>query len=90
MTVVSEVKPDWVQELKSRSGKDIWLFGGSRLFRSFLDSGLVDTVEVTVMPVLLGDGVPLLPPPYGTTKLRLVSHKMYKSGGVSLNYEVRQ
>src|SRR5271169_3077583 len=46
VTVVSELNPDWVQALRARSGKDIWLFGGSELFSAFLDSGLVDTVEV--------------------------------------------
>jgi dihydrofolate reductase len=38
-------------------------FGGSELFRSSFDSGLVDGVEVAVVPVLLGAGIPLLPPP---------------------------
>jgi dihydrofolate reductase len=95
VTVVSELNPDWVQALRSRGGsdkdknKDIWLFGGSELFRAFLDSGHVDVVEVSVIPVLLGGGVPLLPPPYNPTKLRLLSHKVYRSGRVSLAYEVQ-
>ena len=89
VTVVSELNPDWVQALKARSGKDIWLMGGSELFRSFLDSGHVDTVEVSVIPVLLGSGVPLLPPPYNPAKLRLFSSKIYRSGRVSLAYEVQ-
>ena len=48
--------------LKTKPGRDIWLYGGGALFRSLLDAGLVDTVEVAVVPVLLGAGVPLLPP----------------------------
>jgi dihydrofolate reductase len=41
------------------------VFGGGLLFRSLLEGGLVDAVEVTVVPVLLGEGIPLLPPkPY--------------------------
>ena len=91
VTVVSDLNSDWVQALQTRNGssKDIWISGGSELFRSFLDSGHVDTVEVTVIPVLLGDGVPLLPPPYNPAKLRLLSHKIYRSGRVSLAYEVQ-
>ena len=89
VTVLSRTNADWVQTLKNQSGKDIWLFGGSELFRSFLDSGYVDSVEVTVIPVLLGSGVPLLPPPYNPTKLRLFSSKIYRSGRVSLAYEVQ-
>jgi len=90
VTVVSELNPDWVHALLARSGKDIWLFGGSGLFRSFLDSALVDTVEVSVIPVLLGDGVPLLPPPYHPARLRLLSHRVYRSGRLSLVYEVER
>jgi dihydrofolate reductase len=91
VTVVSQLNSDWVQVLQNRScgSKDIWLMGGSRLFRSFLDSSHVDTVEVSVIPVLLGGGVPLLPPPYNPAKLRLMSHKIYGSGRVSLAYEVQ-
>jgi dihydrofolate reductase len=44
--------------MRAEPGKDIWLFGGGLLFRSLLEARLVDTVEVGVMPVLLGGGVP--------------------------------
>ena len=77
VTVVSELTAGWVRALKTQSGKDIWLFGGSGLFRSFLDSGHVDSVEVAVIPVLLGAGIPLLPPPYTPAKLKLLSHQVY-------------
>ncbi len=50
-------------ELRAKPGKDMWLFGGGSLFRSLAELGLVDTVEVAVIPVLLGEGVPLLPAP---------------------------
>jgi dihydrofolate reductase len=90
VTIVPELNADWVTDLKAQSGKDIWLFGGSNLFRSFLDAGLVDGVEVAVIPVLLGAAIPLLPPPYSPTKLRLISHHFYPSGRVSLAHEVRR
>ena len=51
-----------VTALKAEPGKDIWLYGGGDLFRTLLAAGLVDTVELAVIPVLLGDGIPLLPP----------------------------
>jgi dihydrofolate reductase len=88
VTVVSDLRADWVQTLKSQNGKDIWLFGGSELFRAFLDSGLVDSVEVSMIPVLLGSGVPLLPPPYSPAKLKLVGSNIYRSGRVSLAYDI--
>ncbi len=49
-----------VAAMKAQPGKDIWLFGGGVLFRFLLDAGLIDTVEVAIIPVLLGSGVPLL------------------------------
>jgi dihydrofolate reductase len=86
--VVSEPTAAWAQALKSKPGKDIWLFGGSSLFRTMLDLGCVDRIEVSVIPVLLGDGVPLLPPPYTPTRLSLASHKVYRSGRLSLAYDL--
>jgi dihydrofolate reductase len=75
-----------VAALKKRPGKDIWLFGGGELFRTLLDAGLVDSVEVAVIPVLLGSGIPLLPPG-ASTKLVLADQKtLPKSGIVALSY----
>jgi len=90
ITVISELNADWVRRLKNTAGKDIWLFGGSELFRSFLDAGYIDTVEVTVIPVMLGSGVPLLGAPYHPTELRLCDSKIYRSGRISLSYEVQR
>ena len=76
--------------LRKESGKDIWLFGGGLLFRSLLDAGLVDAVEVGVVPVLLGGGIPLLPAPADRAKLELTEHTVYgKSGTVGLKYAVK-
>ena len=77
-----------VAALKRKPGRDIWLFGGGALFRSLLDAGLVDTVETAVIPVLLGAGIPLLPPG-GTTKLVLADCKTLPASGiVALAYSV--
>jgi dihydrofolate reductase len=90
VTVLADGWEGAVAALKAEPGKDIWLFGGGSLFRSLLDAGLIDAVEVAVMPVLLGGGVPLLPPPAGQTKLKLTGHKVYKTGIVSLEYTVQK
>jgi dihydrofolate reductase len=77
-----------VSALKAKPGRDIWLFGGGGLFRSLLDARLVDTVELAVIPVLLGSGVPLLPPGR-RTKLVLADHKRLPASGiVVLSYSV--
>ncbi len=88
VTIVAEGAEETVAALRTEPGKDIWLFGGGSLFRSLLDAGLVDTVEVAIMPALLGEGIPLLPSPAKQTKLKLTGHKVYKTGIVCLEYSV--
>jgi len=90
VTIVGDNVEETVAGLRQEPGKDIWLFGGGLLFRSLAGSGLVDTVEVAVMPVLVGGGIPLLPPPAGRTGLELTGHKVYgKTGIISLQYKVK-
>lgn len=81
--IVNDDPGEVVRALKEKPGRDIWLFGGGSLFRSLLDAGLVDSVEIAVMPVLLGAGVPLLPPG-ATTKLVLTDHKLLPASGILL------
>ncbi|HEY7156136.1 MAG TPA: dihydrofolate reductase family protein [Gemmataceae bacterium] len=88
VTIVAENVEKTLVALRAESGKDIWLFGGGLLFRSLLDTGLVDTVEVAVIPVLLGGGISLLPSPAKQTKLKLTGHRVYKTGVISLEYAV--
>src|SRR5271156_4527001 len=61
VTILSSGVAETVTALKAESGKDIWLFGGGVLFRSLLDAGLVDSIELAVIPVLLGSGAPFFP-----------------------------
>ena len=86
--IVNDDPGEVVAALKAKPGRDIWLFGGGSLFRSLLGAGLVDTVEVAVIPVLLGAGVPLLPPG-ASTKLVLSDHRVLPATGiVALSYSV--
>ena len=90
VTIVVEKPEETVAAVRAQPGKDIWLFGGGQLLRSFVDAGLVDTVEVAIIPVLLGGGIPLLPAPARQAKLTLTGQKVYKTTGiVSLTYVVQ-
>ncbi len=82
VTIVADGARETLAALRAEPGKDIWLFGGGVLFRSLLGMGLVDSVEVAVVPVLLGGGIPLLPPPAAATKLRLTRHRVYPTSGI--------
>jgi len=88
--IVADKERDTVAALRAQPGKDLWLFGGGLLFRSFLDAGLVDTVEVAVVPVLLGGGIPLLPVRAERAKLKLTGHQVYGSGIVLLEYSKQE
>jgi dihydrofolate reductase len=83
VTIVSDAR-QVVSNLQATSGKNVCLLGGGQLFSSLTRKGLVNTVEVALMPVLLGKGIPLAPRPVKQTKLTLLNHKLYKSGIVSL------
>ena len=93
VSVIDGDPAEAIRSLKEKKpkkpGKDIWLFGGGEMFRTLLDAGVVDSVEPAVVPVLLGEGIPMLPAPELRTKLTLSSHRVYsKSGIVLLEYTV--
>jgi dihydrofolate reductase len=86
VTIVAGNPQKTIAKLRNATGNDIWLFGGGALFRSLAEAGFVDTMELSVMPVLLGGGVPLFPTPAPRIKLSLTAHKIHKSGVASLTY----
>jgi dihydrofolate reductase len=78
-----------VRDLRTKPGKDIALFGGGELFRSLLAAGLVDEVGVSLVPVLLGGGIPFLPSPADRARLALKEHRVYeRTGTVLLRYDI--
>lgn len=89
VTILSEPTLDAIASLRTRAKKDIWLFGGGELFRSLVSIGAVDSVEVAVVPVLLGSGLPLLPSYAQRDGLKLVEHKRFRSGRMLLKYDVQ-
>src|SRR5262245_37166623 len=76
-----------VRALRAESGADIWLFGGGELFASLLAEQVVDQVEVAIMPVLLGGGVPLTKGA-PRSRLKLTQSSTTPSGIVNLQYQV--
>ena len=90
VTLVSEGAASAVASLRAESGEgEIWLFGGGALFASLLEAGQVDRVEVTIVPILLGGGVPLLPASVPRTVLQLLDTRQYPSGLITLSYTTR-
>jgi dihydrofolate reductase len=87
VTVVSAEAGSTVAALRAEAGRDIWLFGGGSLFASLLAAQVVDEVEVAIMPVLLGGGVPLAAGA-PRSRLRLTRSGSSPTGIVSLCYDV--
>ncbi len=89
-SILSTTPEQTVTELRSApaNGKDIWLFGGGELFRTLLAARLVDEIELAVIPILLTDGIPLLPATSQRIHLALEAQKSYKSGTLSLTYSI--
>jgi len=71
-------------------GRPLWLWGGGALFRELAQAGLVDGVDVAIIPVLLGAGIRLLPGPALRVSLHLRAHRRYATTGtLFLEYDVR-
>jgi dihydrofolate reductase len=89
--VVSGEIPDLVDEMLASAGeRDLWIVGGGNVASQFADNGLLDTVEVTVVPVVLGEGKPLFDRRLPGGPMQLVSRTTFSSGMVGLTYEVKR
>ena len=80
----------FVSELRERPGKDIWLMGGGELIASFLDAQAIDEFVISVVPVFIGDGIPLIARRHRHTLLDLRSVERFDDGLVQLHYDVRR
>jgi dihydrofolate reductase len=76
-----------VEEIRQRKGKDIWLMGGGEIARDFLKADLVDELHLGVVPVLLGEGLPLFPSGFPQRNFELIENKTFSRGLISLKYK---
>ena len=84
--IVSEGVKETVEDIIHQQGKDIWLFGGSILLTSLLNAGFVDELQLSVHPVLLGKGKPLIGEIKKRIHFELIDTKTYSTGLVQSIY----
>ena len=79
----------FVSRLREQTGKNIWLMGGGEIIASFLDDNAIDEFVISVVPVFIGDGIPLIARRHRETRLQLQSTERFEDGLVQLHYVVQ-
>ncbi len=88
--ITSEPIKAFASRLRSEKGRNIWMMGGGGIIASFLDEGEIDEFMLHVIPVMIGEGIPLLAPRHRTVPLRLIDTTKYPDGVVQLHYAVEK
>ncbi len=80
--------PELVRYLRRLTDGDAWIVGGSQLQSGLLDLGAMERLELFLIPVLLGHGVPLFRTSEHTSRLSLASVEQLGAGMVRLDYRL--
>jgi dihydrofolate reductase len=80
----------FVNERLRPAFRSIWFVGGGALSGECLRLGLADEVRYSILPILIGEGIPFFDKLDRDVALHLTEIKAYKSGTVALRYEVRK
>jgi len=79
-----------VEERLRPSFRSIWFVGGGAVSGECLRRGLADELRYSILPILIGDGIPFFERLDRDVALHLLEVKGYQSGMVALRYEVKQ
>ena len=85
---VSETPSALVRRLRAEPGKDIWLMGGGDIIASFLDEQAINEFVISVVPVFIGEGIPLIARRHRHAALELLSSERFEDGVVQNHYRV--
>jgi len=86
ITLTSNDPSAVVEEMQSKGIKQAWMMGGGKLAGSFLEAGLLTEFRVYVIPLVLGEGIPLLSGVSREHTLKLTKTESYPSGIVEMRY----
>jgi len=76
----------WLRKIRRNRGKHIFHMGGGELARSFLQADLIDDLVLGIVPILLGEGLPLFPGGFPQRDFTLVENKTYSKNQILLTY----
>ncbi|NNC71002.1 MAG: dihydrofolate reductase [Flavobacteriaceae bacterium] len=88
ITFITEKHLHFVEDLKEKEGKDIWLIGGGQVNTMLFNANLIDEMRVFVMPIIIPEGISLFESIPKESRLKLIGSKTYSSGAVELNYKI--
>lgn len=89
ITFANKSVVDLLTELKKETKKDIWICGGASIVNQVLQAQMADEITISVMPILLGEGIKLFEEKELSQKLKLVSTRSY-NGIVDVTYQMRE
>jgi dihydrofolate reductase len=87
---VTEPIRAFAERLRAQDGKNAWMMGGGGIIGAFLDEGAIDEVIITMVPIFIGEGIPLVAPRHREVPLRLLGVREFPDGVVQLHYEVKR
>jgi len=79
-----------VNERLKPNYQNVWMVGGAALAKDFIRLGLADEIRQSILPIILGDGLPFFDQIGQEQALHLKDVKAYKNGIVELRYEIRK
>jgi dihydrofolate reductase len=87
---VTESIGAFAERLRTQAGKNVWMMGGGEIIGSFLDEAAIDEFIITVVPMFIGEGIPLIAPRHRDVALRLLGVQQFPDGVVQVHYEVQR
>jgi len=87
-SVINKINKSTIQQIKDSSKKDVWIIGGGQIITEFINNSAISEITTTIIPIILGKGIKLLPNNPKETKLTLINAQSFDSGMVNLTYKL--
>ena len=87
---VTESIGAFAERIRTEAGKNVWMMGGGDIIGSFLDEDAIDEFIITVVPIFIGEGIPLLAPRHREVALGLLDVQQFPDDVVQLHYKVQR